>query len=294
MIAPRQTFSLSLPNLGPLQLGVHTLVMGIINVTPDSFADGGRRFSADAAIAGAIAMAHAGADLVDIGAESTRPGADPLPVDEELGRLVPVLEGLRGRLKIPVSIDTYKAPVADRAIDLGAAIVNDVSALAFDPAMAEVVARRGVPVILMHTRGRSREMYALARYTDPVGEVAAELAARVAVAEAAGIARGQIILDPGLGFAKRAEHSLAVLAGLPRLAALGCPLLVGPSRKSFLTAALGDVPPDHREWGTAAAVTAAVLLGAHIVRVHGVAEMIDVVRVADALRSHSTSGTERV
>jgi len=294
MIAPRQTFSLSLPNLGPLQLGVHTLVMGIINVTPDSFADGGRRFSADAAIAGAIAMAHAGADLVDIGAESTRPGADPLPVDEELGRLVPVLEGLRGRLKIPVSIDTYKAPVADRAIDLGAAIVNDVSALAFDPAMAEVVARRGVPVILMHTRGRSREMYALARYTDPVGEVAAELAARVAVAEAAGIPRGQIILDPGLGFAKRAEHSLAVLAGLPRLAALGCPLLVGPSRKSFLTAALGDVPPDHREWGTAAAVTAAVLLGAHIVRVHGVAEMIDVVRVADALRSHSTSGTERV
>ena len=294
MIAPRQTYSLSLPNLGPLQLGVHTLVMGIINVTPDSFADGGRRFSADAAIAGAIAMAHAGADLVDIGAESTRPGADPLPVDEELGRLVPVLEGLRGRLKIPVSIDTYKAPVADRAIDLGAAIVNDVSALAFDPAMAEVVARRGVPVILMHTRGRSREMYALARYTDPVGEVAAELAARVAVAEAAGIARGQIILDPGLGFAKRAEHSLAVLAGLPRLAALGCPLLVGPSRKSFLTAALGDVPPDHREWGTAAAVTAAVLLGAHIVRVHGVAEMIDVVRVADALRSHSTSGTERV
>ena len=294
MIAPRHTFSLSLPNLGPLQLGVHTLVMGIINVTPDSFADGGRRFSADAAIAGAIAMAHAGADLVDIGAESTRPGADPLPVDEELGRLVPVLEGLRGRLKIPVSIDTYKAPVADRAIDLGAAIVNDVSALAFDPAMAEVVARRGVPVILMHTRGRSREMYALARYTDPVGEVAAELAARVAVAEAAGIARGQIILDPGLGFAKRAEHSLAVLAGLPRLAALGCPLLVGPSRKSFLTAALGDVPPDHREWGTAAAVTAAVLLGAHIVRVHGVAEMIDVVRVADALRSHSTSGTERV
>jgi len=294
MIAPRQTYSLSLPNLGPLQLGVHTLVMGIINVTPDSFADGGRRFSADAAIAGAIAMAHAGADLVDIGAESTRPGADPLPVDEELGRLVPVLEGLRGRLKIPVSIDTYKAPVADRAIDLGAAIVNDVSALAFDPAMAEVVARRGVPVILMHTRGRSREMYALARYTDPAGEVAAELAARVAVAEAAGIARGQIILAPGLGFAKRAEHSLAVLAGLPRLAALGCPLLVGPSRKSFLTAALGDVPPDHREWGTAAAVTAAVLLGAHIVRVHGVAEMIDVVRVADALRSHSTSGTERV
>lgn len=267
--------------------------MGIVNVTPDSFADGGRRVAPDAAIAGALALAHAGADLIDIGAESTRPGADPVSVDEELGRLVPVLEGLRGRLKIPVSVDTYKAAVAERAIDLGAALVNDVSALGFDPAMGEVVARRGVPVVLMHTRGRSREMYAMATYTDPAGEVAAELAARVAVAESAGIPRGHIILDPGLGFSKRAEQSLAVLAGLPRLAALGCPLLVGPSRKSFLTAALGDVPPDQREWGTAAAVTAAVLLGAHIVRVHGVAEMIDVVRVADAVRSHSTFSTDR-
>jgi dihydropteroate synthase len=259
--------------------------MGIVNVTPDSFADGGRRFAPDAAIAGALAMAHAGADLIDIGAESTRPGADPLPVDEELGRLVPVLQGLRGRLKIPVSVDTYKAAVADRAIDLGAAIVNDVSALTLDPGMSEVVVRRGVPVVLMHTRGRSRDMYAQARYTDPAGEVASELAERVAVAESAGIPRSRIILDPGLGFAKRAEHSLAVLAGLPRLAGLGCPLLVGPSRKSFLTAALGDVPPDHRDWGTAAAVTAASLLGAHIVRVHGVAEMVDVVRVADAIRA---------
>ena len=262
-----------------------TLVMGIVNVTPDSFTDGGRRLAPHAAIAGALAMARAGADLIDVGAESTRPGAEPLPVDEELGRLMPVLEGLRGRLTIPVSVDTYKAAVAERAIDLGAAIVNDVSALSFDPAMGEVVARRGVPVILMHTRGRSHEMYALANYTDPAGEVATELAARIAVAEAAGIPRRQIIVDPGLGFAKRAEHSLAVLAALPRFAALGCPLLVGPSRKSFLTAALGDVPPDQREWGTAAAVTAAVLFGAHIVRVHDVAEMVDVVRVADAIRA---------
>ena len=259
--------------------------MGIINVTPDSFADGGRRFAPDAAIAGAVAMARAGADLVDIGAESTRPGADPLPVDEELRRLVPVLEGLRGRLTIPVSVDTYKAAVAERAIDLGAVMVNDVSALTIDPAMGEVVARRGVPVILMHTRGRSRDMYGLAKYDDPAGEVAEELAGRIAAAEAAGIARSQIIVDPGLGFSKRAEHSLAVLAALPRLAALGRPLLVGPSRKSFLTAALGDVPADQREWGTAAAVTAAVLFGAHIVRVHDVAQMVDVVRVADAVRA---------
>jgi dihydropteroate synthase len=258
--------------------------MGIVNVTPDSFADGGRRFAAGAAIDAALAMAHAGADLIDIGAESTRPGAEPLPIDEELSRLEPVLEGLRGRLSIPVSVDTYKAAVAERAIDLGAAIVNDVSALSFDAAMADVVARRRVPVVLMHSRGRSRDMYSMATYSDPVREVAAELAARVAAAEAAGIARGQIVVDPGLGFAKRAEHSLSVLAGLPHIAALGCPMLVGPSRKSFLAAALGAVPPDRREWGTAAAVTAAVLLGAHIVRVHGVAEMVDVVRVADAIR----------
>ena len=258
--------------------------MGILNVTPDSFADGGDRFAPDDAMAGALEMARQGADLVDIGAESTRPGADPLPAEEELRRLVPVLEGLRGRIEIPISVDTYKAEVAERAIDLGAAIVNDVSGLTFDPGLAAVVARRRVPVILMHTRGRSKGMYERAVYTDPPGEVAAELAARVAAAEAAGIPRAQVIVDPGLGFAKRAEHSLAVLAGLPRLAALGCPILVGPSRKSFLRATLGDVPPSERRWGTAAAVAAAVLLGAHIVRVHDVREMADVVRVADALR----------
>jgi dihydropteroate synthase len=263
--------------------------MGILNVTPDSFADGGDRLDPDMAIAAALEMARAGADLVDIGAESTRPGAAPLPAEEERRRLEPVLEGLRGQLDIPISIDTYKADVANRAIDLGAAIVNDISALTFDPALATVVATRRTPVILMHTRGRSRDMYANAVYTDPPADVAAELAERVRAAEAAGIPRSQIVVDPGLGFAKRAEHSMAVLAGLPRLAALGLPLLVGPSRKSFLTAALGDVPARRREWGTAAAVTAAVLFGAHIVRVHDVAAMVDVVRVADALRRHTAA-----
>ena len=211
--------------------------MGIVNVTPDSFADGGDRFAPEAAIAGALDMARQGADLIDIGAESTRPGAVPLPAAEELRRLVPVLEGLRGRLQIPISVDTYKAEVAERAI-----------------------------------------------YADPAGEVAAELRARVEAAEAAGIPRTQVIVDPGLGFAKRAEHSLAVLAALPKLATLGCPILVGPSRKSFLKAAIGDVPAGERQWGTAAAVTAAVLFGAHIVRVHDVRAMVDVVRVADAIR----------
>jgi len=263
--------------------------MGILNVTPDSFADGGAPLTPDAAIARAIHMARAGADLIDIGGESTRPGAEPVSAEEEWRRLAPVLEGLRNRLDVPVSIDTSKADVAARAIDLGAAIVNDVSALARDPAMAGLVARRNVPVVLMHMRGEPRDMNERASYADPVAEVAAELGARIQSAEAAGISRDRIIVDPGLGFAKRAEHSLSVLAGLPRLASLGCPILVGSSRKSFLTAALGPRPPADRVWGTAAAVTAAVLLGAHIVRVHDVAEMVQVVRVADAI-ARGTAG----
>jgi dihydropteroate synthase len=257
--------------------------MGVVNVTPDSFADGGARFDSGRAIADALQMVADGSDILDIGGESTRPGAAPLPADEELRRVGPVLEGLRGRAGVPISIDTYKAAVADRAIDLGATIVNDISALAYDPALAAVVARRGAAVILMHNRGRSSEMYAEATYQDVAGEVAAELSARVQVALAAGITRDRIILDPGLGFAKRAEHSLAALAGLGRIAELGFPLLSGPSLKSFLKSGLGDVPPAERLWGTAAAVTASVLLGAHIVRVHNVKEMVQVVRVADQI-----------
>ncbi|HUL75119.1 MAG TPA: dihydropteroate synthase [Vicinamibacterales bacterium] len=285
MPSARQAFSLNFPDGQTLALGARTLVMGILNVTPDSFADGGERVEPAAAIAAAIAMARAGADLIDLGGESTRPGADPLPAEEEWRRLAPVLEGLRGRIGTPVSVDTYKAVVAERAIALGAAMVNDVSALTLDPGMAGVVARHNVPVVLMHLRGRPRDMYAHAHYADVVGEVASELAARVRAAEAAGIPSSQIVVDPGLGFAKRAEHSLAVLGGLERLAVLGRPILVGPSRKSFLKAALGDVPASERAWGTAAAVTAAVLGGAHIVRVHDVAEMVQVVRVADAVRA---------
>jgi len=257
--------------------------MGVVNVTPDSFADGGARFDAGRAVADALQMVADGADILDIGGESTRPGAAPLPADEELRRVAPVLEGLRGRAGVPISIDTYKADVASRAIDLGATIVNDISAFAYDPALAAVVARGGAAVILMHNRGRSSEMYAEATYQDVAGEVAAELSARVQIALAAGIARDHIILDPGLGFAKRAEHSLAALAGLGRIAELGFPLLSGPSLKSFLKSGLGDVPPSERLWGTAAAVTASVLLGAHIVRVHNVKEMVQVVRVADQI-----------
>lgn len=286
-MVPRSTYDLLLPGGRVLSLGTRTLVMGVLNVTPDSFADGGRWLDPIRAVDAVLAMEADGADLVDIGGESTRPGAAPLPVDEELGRVLPVLEGLAGRVRVPISIDTSKAAVARVALDHGAAIVNDVSGLRYDAALAGLIAARGVPLILMHNRGRSDDMYREAIYADVIGEVRRELAAGLDRAVAAGIARESILLDPGVGFAKRAEHSYAVLAQLGALSELGRPLLVGPSRKSFLTAALGDVPPDAREWGTAAAVTAAVLQGAHIVRVHGVREMVQVVRVADRLREHA-------
>jgi len=287
---PLSPFFLRFPDGRTLELGARTLVMGIINVTPDSFADGGVRLDPDVAIAGAIKMVADGADLIDIGGESTRPGAPEVPADEELRRISPVLEGLRGRVKVPVSIDTYKAAVAERALDLGAVIVNDISALTYDRELAGVVARRRAAVVLMHNRGRSADMYAQAHYEDVAGEIVRDLRARIRDAEAAGIPRDAIIVDPGLGFAKRAEHTFEALANLSALAALERPILCGPSRKSFLRAALGDVPARERLWGSAAAVTAAVLLGAHIIRVHDVTEMVQVIRVADRIRSGSRTG----
>jgi dihydropteroate synthase len=257
--------------------------MGVLNVTPDSFADGGEHFDPDRAIDAALAMARDGADLIDIGAESTRPGAEPLPAGDEWRRLEPVLRGLKGRVDVPISIDTYKAETAARAIELGAAMVNDISALAYDPALAEVVRQTGAPLILMHTRGRSREMYELAKYRDVGAEVASELQARLTIAETLGVPRAQLLVDPGLGFAKKAEHSMAALAALPALASLGAPIVSGPSRKSFLTSAIGQVPPRERVWATAAAVTASIMLGAHIVRVHDVAQMVQVARTTDAI-----------
>jgi dihydropteroate synthase len=257
--------------------------MGILNVTPDSFADGGERLDPDRAIRDGIRMAAHGADILDVGGESTRPGATPIDADEERRRVEPVLEGLRGRVDVPLSIDTYKAAVAARALDLGATIVNDVSALTYDPAIAGVIAHRRAAVVLMHNRGRSSDIYRFADYADVGAEVTAELTEAVRRAESAGIPRDRVILDPGVGFAKRAPQSIELLAHLPALAAIGRPILVGPSRKSFLKAALGDVPPDQRVWGTAAAVAAAVFFGAHIVRVHDVAEMTQVVKVADLI-----------
>ncbi len=258
--------------------------MGVINVTPDSFSDGGAAIDPVVALDIAQAMEAAGADIIDIGAESTRPNAKPVPAGEELARALPVLRALAPRLKTPLSIDTYKAEVAAAALDEGASIVNDISGFEFDPALAPLVAARDVPAVLMHTRGRPEEMYANADYRDVVGEVMLELERRVHRAQDHGVLRRQMIIDPGLGFAKRAPQSMAALAGLERLAELGLPILVGPSRKSFLAAATGPLQAEDRDRATAAAVTAAVLGGAHIVRVHAVEKMIHVVRVADAFR----------
>ena len=268
-----------------------TAVMGIVNVTPDSFSDGGVAFAPAAAIDRALAIEAEGADILDIGAESTRPGAEPLADGEEWQRLRPILKGLAARLRIPISVDTYRAETARRALDAGAAMINDISGLEYDAGLGAVVAARRAALVLMHTRGRSRDMYTEARYIDVVAEVGRELQRRVERALGAGVTWNRLIVDPGLGFAKQAAHSFAALAALDTLAGLGRPILVGPSRKSFLTAAAGAMPPADRDWATAAAVAAAVFGGAHIVRVHRVAEMVQVVKVADAIRAASTPET---
>jgi dihydropteroate synthase len=284
--SPRNFYDIPLPSGGGLHLGARCLVMGILNVTPDSFADG-RRFDSGSAIEAALRLADEGADIIDIGGESTRPGADPVPAEEEAARVLPVIRAIVRQAAVPVSVDTYKADVAGAALAEGASIVNDVSGLQYEPALATVVRDAGAALVLMHTRGRPKTMYAAADYGDPVGEVTAELAQAVARARAAGVPEGQTIVDPGIGFAKRPEHSYGVLAGIPEIsAALDRPVLVGPSRKSFMRAALANRPPLERDWGTAAAVAAAVLGGAHIVRVHAVAEMLQVVRVAEEIRRY--------
>lgn len=282
--APRRSFTVPIPGRAPLALGPRCLVMGVINVTPDSFSDGGVAIDPVRARDLAQAMEGAGADIIDIGAESTRPGARPVGGVEELTRLLPVLKAVAAAVAIPISIDSYKADVAIAALDCGASIVNDISAFAYDPALGPLVAARGTPAILMHTRGRPEDMYAHASYGDVVKDVRDDLQRAVDRAIGFGVMKERLIVDPGIGFAKRADQSMAVLADLPALADLGLPILVGPSRKSFLTSATGPMAPTERDWPTAAAVTAAVLGGAHIVRVHNVGKMVPVVKVAEALR----------
>ena len=262
-------------------LSERTLVMGIVNVTPDSFSDGGRYFEPGAAIARCRELFAAGAELIDVGAESTRPGSEPVPATEQRRRLAPVLDALAGE---PISVDTASAEVAADALARGACAINDVTALG-DPAMAGVVARAGAGLVLMHMQGTPRTMQARPEYGDVVAEVAAFLADRLAAARAAGIAAECVALDPGIGFGKKVEHSVRLLAGTAALASLGRPLLVGASRKSFLGTLTGESDPARRHEASLAAAAIAAFEGARILRVHDVAATVPVVRVANAARA---------
>ena len=281
----RKTYRVPLPGGRSLELGVRPLIMGILNITPDSFSDGGLHLDVSRAVDAGLRMVADGADILDIGGESTRPGAEEVGAEEEMRRALPVIEGLASATQALLSIDTYKAAVAREAVARGATIINDISGLQYDPMLAGVAADTQAALILMHNRGRSREMYERAVYTDVVVEVRSELEQAINRALAGGVRREAIVLDPGFGFAKRPEHSFALLANLPALSVLDRPLLSGPSRKSFLKAALGERLPADREWGTAAAVATSIALGCHIIRVHNVPAMVDVVRVAERLRA---------
>lgn len=285
----RPKFKLRLPSR-TLALGERTLVMGILNVTPDSFSDGGKFLDVSAAVERAFEIERAGADMIDLGGESTRPGSDPISADEELRRVIPVLESLRGRLKIPISIDTSKPEVAEAAAAAGAEILNDVSALRRGPGMAEIARSRKLPLILMHMHGEPRTMQQKPFARDVLRDVTSGLRKALGIARRAGVPKSQIVLDPGLGFGKSTSQNFELLARLPDLARLGRPLLVGASRKGFVGRVLGGMPANERVWGSAAAVSAAILAGAHIVRVHDVAEMVQVARVTDAVLEPRIAG----
>jgi dihydropteroate synthase len=283
MSAPRSTATPLVWRCGShvLRCGERTLVVGIVNVTPDSFSDGGELLEPDAAVARALEMVAEGADVVDVGGESTRPGSDEVPVEEELRRVVPVVERLASTAGVPISVDTRKPEVARRAVAAGAAIVNDVSA-GGDPGMFDVVRDAGAGMILMHMRGEPKTMQDAPRYDDVVAEVASFLEARAAAAAAAGVDAAHVCVDPGIGFGKAMEHNLALLRDVDALLRLGYPVLVGPSRKRFLGAIVGGEPRD-RDDATAGAVAWLAARGVHLVRVHDVRRMVDVVRVIDAI-----------
>lgn len=270
-------------NSGTIDLGGRTALMGIVNVTPDSFYDGGRRLDPAKAVAHGIRMAEEGVDVIDIGGESTRPGAQSVSAEEEMARVLPVVRGLRRSVAVPLSIDTYKARVARAALDEGADIVNDISALRFDPEMASLIAAARVPVVLMHMRGSPRTMQEQPRYHNVLQEVKEFLAARTRFAVDAGVEPSRIVIDPGIGFGKTLNHNLILLRGLATLAESGQPLLVGASRKTFIGKILG-VGPDERLEGSLAAAVAAVLAGANIIRAHDAKEARRAILIADAIR----------
>jgi dihydropteroate synthase len=261
-----------------------TCVMGILNVTPDSFSDGGKFFEKSKAIKKAIQMAEDGADIIDIGGESTRPGSESILVEEELRRTIPVIAAVSKEIKQPVSIDTYKSEVARRALDAGASLVNDISGLRFDPEMANVIAQYQVPVIIMHIKGTPKNMQQNPLYEALIPEILDYLRESIHLAESSGISGDKILIDPGIGFGKTFEQNLEIIHNLKIFSFLEKPLCIGPSRKAFIGKILGEVAPDERLEGTAAAIAISILNGAHIVRVHDVKQMNRVAKVADAIK----------
>ena len=267
-----------------LGLGSRTLIMGILNVTPDSFSDGGLYFDKDKAIAQGEALAESGADIVDVGGESTRPFSDAVSAEEEMRRVVPVIEELTRRVSVPISIDTTKAEVAAAALDAGAVMINDIGALRLDPDMSALAAERNVPVVLMHMQGTPKTMQKDPQYKDVVAEIRDFLADAIRRAEDAGVDRSKIIVDPGIGFGKTVTHNLVIIRELSALRALGAPILIGPSRKSFVANVVGTAD-EQRELGTQAAVSIAAMNGADIVRVHDVERTKQTLKLVDAIRN---------
>jgi dihydropteroate synthase len=263
--------------------GERTYLMGVLNVTPDSFSDGGEFYAPAAALAQAQRLVEAGADVLDIGGQSTRPGAQQVSVEEELHRVLSVVQVVRSHLSVPISVDTTRAVVAQRAVEAGADMVNDISGGTFDPDMLSTVAQLGVPIVLMHMRGTPETMQQLTDYQDLMGDIYEFLEGQIAAAERAGISRSRLIIDPGIGFAKTLEQNLEILRQLPTFRSLGVPILVGVSRKSFIGRLVNQPDPKGRVWGTAAACCSAIAGAADILRVHDVLEMRDVCRVADAI-----------
>jgi dihydropteroate synthase len=263
--------------------GAKTYIMGVLNITPDSFSDGGQFNNIDAGVLGAVAMVEAGADILDIGGQSTRPGAEQISLEEELNRVIPVLTAIRAVTNIVISVDTTRSEVASQAIKAGADIINDISGGTYDQEIFKVAYKARVPIILMHIRGTPATMQQLANYDDVVAEIISFLNKQIEIATNAGIERHQIIIDPGIGFAKNYDQNLEIFHRLNELRQLNCPILVGPSRKSFIGRILNQPDPKGRLMGTAAACCAAIFQGADIVRVHDVKEIHDVCRVADAL-----------
>jgi dihydropteroate synthase len=278
----RKRYRLELGDGRILEPGVRTLVVGVLNVTPDSFSDGGRHYDAGRAIDRALQMESDGADIIEVGGESTRPGAEPVSAREEIERIGPVLRGLAGRLRVPVAVDTYKSEVARAAIDMGASILNDVSALRFDPALADVAARARAPIILMHMRGDPATMQVMPPSPDIFAEIESDLQKAISEASRRGVGNGQIIIDPGIGFGKTLEQNLEIINNLDRFEYFDLPVMIGTSRKSFIGRLTGRLADD-RIFGTAASVAVSITRGAHLVRVHDVKEMAEVARISDAI-----------